>query len=85
MTLGRIIYELGNVYSLIILIYCIMTWIPVQHDGVLADIKGFFAKLSEPYLGLFRKLIPPIGGTVDVTPIIALVVLQLVVSFLARF
>lgn len=84
MTLGRIIYELGSAYSLIILVYCIMTWIPITHDGVLADIKLFFAKICDPYLNLFRKLIPPIGGTVDVTPIVALLVLQLAVSFIAR-
>ena len=59
-------------------------------DGYTKDIEkdkeltAFFEKITEPYLGLFRKRIPPIGGTVDVTPIIALVVLQLLVSFLAR-
>lgn len=84
MSLGNIILQLGNAYSVIILIYCLLSWVPVQHDGVMGDIKSFFAKISEPYLNLFRKLIPPIGGTVDVTPIIALVVLQLVVSFIAR-
>ncbi|MDD6730461.1 YggT family protein [Hugonella massiliensis] len=81
--ISRIIVELGNAYSLIIVIYCVLTWIPITHDGVLADIRLFFEKICEPYLGLFKKLIPPIGGTVDITPIIALVVLQLAVDFLA--
>ncbi len=84
MTLGTVILELGNAYCLIILIYCIMTWIPTRSEGVLLDIKRFFAAICEPYLNLFKKLLPPIGGTVDVTPIIALLVLQLAVSFLAR-
>jgi YggT family protein len=81
--ISRIIIELGNAYSLIIVIYCLLTWIPITHDGVLADIRLFFEMICEPYLGLFKKLIPPIGGTVDITPIIALVVLQLAVEFLA--
>lgn len=81
--ISRIIVELGNAYSLIIVIYCVLTWIPITHDGVLADIRLFFEKICEPYLSLFKKLIPPIGGTVDITPIIALVVLQLAVDFLA--
>lgn len=84
MTAGHIIYELGNAYSILIVIYCIMTWIPIRQDTVLADIAGFIARLCEPYLNLFKKIIPPIGGTVDVTPIIALLVLQLAVSFIAR-
>ena len=81
--ISRIIIELGNAYSLIIVIYCLLTWIPITHDGVLADIRLFFEKICEPYLDLFKTLIPPIGGTVDITPIIALVVLQLAVEFLA--
>ena len=85
MTHGRIIIELGQIYSLIIVIYCVLTWIPVSRDGVFSDVKSFFSKICEPYLNLFKRLIPPIGGAVDVTPIIALVVLQLVVSLLARF
>ena len=82
--IGNIIRELGNAYSIIIVIYCILTWFPISRQGIMADIKSFFSKITEPYLGLFRKLIPPIGGAVDVTPIIALFVLQLIVSLLAR-
>ena len=84
MGLGYLIYQLGVIYTFIILIYCIFTWIPTNTSGVLSDVKGFFAKITEPYLNLFRKLIPPIGGTVDVTPIIAVVVLQLVCGLVAR-
>lgn len=82
--ISRIILELGNAYSIIIVIYCVLTWFPIPDKGIMADVKSFFSKITEPYLGLFRKLIPPIGGAVDITPIIALFVLQLVVSLLAR-
>ena len=82
--ISYLIIRLGNLYELIIIIYCLLTWFPVSRGGIMYDIRSFFEKITEPYLGLFRKLIPPIGGTVDVTPIIALVVLQLLVSFLSR-
>ena len=82
--LSRLILELGNLYSLCIVIYCIFTWIPMNRQGVLADIANFFRAICEPYLNLFKKLISPIGGAVDITPIIALVVLQLAVSFIVR-
>ena len=32
--------------------------------------------LCDPYLNLFRGLIPPIGGTLDLSPILAFVVLD---------
>ena len=82
--ISYLIIKLGNLYEMIIIIYCILTWFPISRSGILHDIRTFFEKITEPYLSLFRKLIPPIGGTVDVTPIIALLVLQVVVSLLAR-
>ena len=72
---------LSDAYSLIIFVYVLMSWIP--HDtGIVGDVYRALGKLCEPYLGLFRRLIPPIGGMVDITPIIALLVLQLVVRFI---
>ena len=82
--IGRLIIEIANLYTMCIVVYCILTWIPINRDGVLADIARFFAKICEPYLNLFKKLIPPIGGMLDITPIIAVFVLQLVVMVLIR-
>ncbi|MBE6465888.1 MAG: YggT family protein [Eggerthellaceae bacterium] len=79
-----VIYQVGQVYSLLILVYCVLTWFPIRRDGVMADIFRFFQKICDPYLNLFRKIIPPIGGAIDVSPIIALVVLQLLVGLLVR-
>jgi YggT family protein len=59
-----------------------MSWFPMQQGGVLSDIYDAFGKLCEPFLTPFRKLIPPIGGMVDITPIIALLVLQFGVRFI---
>jgi YggT family protein/cell division inhibitor SepF len=38
------------------------------------------AKLVEPYLGVFRRFIPPIGGVIDLSPIVALFALRFIVS-----
>jgi uncharacterized protein YggT (Ycf19 family) len=40
-------------------------------------LRGFLHDTVEPYLRLFRRMIPPLGGF-DLSPIIALIVLQLV-------
>lgn len=75
-----LIIGLANAYTTIIFIYVIMSWIP-HTTGVVGDVYRILGKICDPYLDLFKKLIPPIGGMVDVTPIIALLVLQLVVRF----
>ena len=58
-----------------------MSWIR-NRGGILADIETVFGKVCDPYLNLFRKFIPPIGGMVDVTPIFALLVLQFLVRLI---
>jgi YggT family protein len=40
-------------------------------------VLGFLRDVTEPYLSLFRRFIPPIGP-VDVSPIVAILVLQIV-------
>jgi YggT family protein len=34
------------------------------------------ATVCDPYLNLFRGIIPPLGGTIDLSPILAFVVLD---------
>ncbi len=72
-----IICRLIQIYSLVIFVYVLMSWLPIKR-GILADIYNVLGKICDPYLNLFKKLIPPIGGIVDITPIIAFVVLQLI-------
>ena len=76
----RLIYAAVDIYTWIILAYCIMTWFPVA-TGVIADIRDALSKIVDPFLGIFRKFIPPIGGMIDISPIVALIVLQFVVRF----
>ena len=76
-----LIVRLVDAYSLIIFVYVMMSWLPVNR-GILADIYQVLGKVCDPYLNLFRKIIPPIGGMVDVTPIVALLVLHFGVRLL---
>ncbi len=78
-----LIMSLAQAYCVIIFIYVLMSWLPTDR-GILADIYSVLGKICDPYLNLFKRLIPPIGGMVDVTPILALLVLQFAVSFILR-
>lgn len=80
--ISYIIVKLADLYTLLIIVYVLMSWFPIPREGVLADIHAVLAKVCEPYLSIFRKLVPPIGGVVDITPIIAIVVLELVVKLI---
>ena len=80
--ISYIIVKLADLYTLLIVVYVLMSWFRIPREGVIADIYDVLAKVCEPYLSFFRKLIPPIGGVVDITPIITVVVLELVVKII---
>jgi YggT family protein len=85
MSIGLIIYRLVDFYVLLIFIYVLLSWFP--HTGIVNDISRVLGSICEPYLSLFRKIIPPIGGSnggfgIDVSPIVAILVLELVVRFI---
>ena len=72
----RLLSSLVDIYTLLIFVRCLLTWIP-NNTGVMQSVNSVLGKICDPYLNLFKKFIPPIGGTIDISPIVALLVLQL--------
>ena len=79
--LGSIVLAVGQFYGFLIIAYVLMSWIPLN-GGIIQDIYGVLASLVEPYLGVFRRFIPPMGG-MDFSPIVGIIVLQFLVRGLA--
>ena len=69
--------RLLDFYEIVIVVWCILSWVPAPRNGVLADLVGAIDALVRPYIDLFRRLIPPFGG-LDFSPILAIVVLRLI-------
>ncbi|GAB2702756.1 YggT family protein [Paenibacillus thermoaerophilus] len=68
---------LGSIYQWMIIIYILLSWVPSARDSFVGEWLG---KLVEPYLAPFRRFIPPIGGMIDISPIIALIALRFAVE-----
>jgi len=71
-----------GVYVLLIFAYIIASWIPGGASPTLERARQFLYDVCEPYLRIFRRVIPPIGP-LDLSPIvgvIALYVLERVVN-----
>jgi len=62
-----------TIYTYALFIYILMSWFPGARES---QIGAFFASICEPYLEQFRKIIPPLG-MIDISPIVAIFVLQL--------
>jgi YggT family protein len=64
------------VYSLIIFLYVLSSWIPLPYNRGLNQVRRFLADACDPYLRLFRRVLPSLGG-IDLSPIVAVLVLFL--------
>lgn len=76
-SIGLFVYRLIDFYEILIIVWCILSWIPIPREGIISDIAGAIDTLVSPYINLFRRFIPPFGG-LDFSPILAIVILQLV-------
>ncbi|MTT32028.1 YggT family protein [Terrilactibacillus sp. BCM23-1] len=63
-----------EIYSWILIIYILMSWVPNVKSS---SVGQLFERLCEPFLEPFRRIIPPIGGMIDISPIAAFFVLNL--------
>ena len=73
-----IIIQVFMIYRFMLIGYILLSWIPAAQDSA---VGRFLAKVCEPYLGFFRKFIPPIG-MIDISPIVAFFVWSFIANFL---
>lgn len=71
---------LFNLYFILIIIRIFMSWIP-NIDWDQQPIK-FVREITDAYLDVFRRFVPPLGG-LDFSPIVALIVLQILQGVIA--
>jgi len=68
-----IIHYCFLIYTALIAIRIIASWFPAI---AFQPWLQLVAMVTDPYLNVFRRLIPPIGGVLDLSPILAFIVLQ---------
>ncbi len=67
---------------MLVVLWCLLSWFP-NIRWYEQPWKGL-DMLVQPVIAPFRKLIPPISG-IDLSPMVAIMVLQLVCKFLISF
>ncbi|MFC9710318.1 YggT family protein [Paenibacillus sp. JNUCC31] len=72
-----VLYTLYQIYFYMVIVYILMSWLPNARESFIGEWLG---KLVEPYLSPFRRFIPPLFGMLDISPIVALIVLQLALN-----
>lgn len=67
------IHYIFVIYTVMLAARLIASWFPqLHHQQWLYGLS----RLTDPYLNIFRRIIPPIGGVLDLSPLLAFFALQ---------
>jgi len=76
------------VYIVLIFLNILISWIPrIPYNRWLRAVVDFVAETTNPYLNLFRRFIPPLGGggfALDLSPLIGLILLFVLKAVVVR-
>lgn len=74
------------VYIVLIFARILLSYVPrMPYNTALRAVVGFVHETTDPYLNLFRRFIPPIGGggfALDLSPMVGIIVLFIVQAIL---
>jgi YggT family protein len=87
-TIADYVSTLAYVYGLVIFAYIALNWlfafgVRIPYSRWSDAILTFLRDVTEPYLRIFRRLLPSLGG-LDLSPILALAVLYVVASVVSN-
>ena len=73
-SLEQFVHVFISIYILVLLAYILTSWIRPAHSPTFDRVRGRLAEVSEPYLRIFRRIVPPLGP-IDLSPILGILVL----------
>ena len=76
---GNVLYDLGQLYVLVLFARAILSWFPYSHNSPLNPVRRVVFLLTEPVLAPFRRIIPPVG-MFDLSFLVAFIVVELIVQ-----
>jgi YggT family protein len=77
--LSQLVAFLARLFNLLILVRVLLSWIPMARANALVS---FIFAVTEPILAPIRRILPPVGG-LDLSPIVAMILLQVISAMFA--
>lgn len=69
-----IVHLLFVSYTILLFLRILSSWFPLEWQR--HRLVRFLAFYTDPFLNVFRRFIPPIGGVLDLSPILAFLALK---------
>jgi len=80
--IAQIIVNTVHAYVIIIIVWAVLSWFRVRSSGA-NNLYQFLDKIVSPYVNIFKKIMPATGG-IDFSPLIAILLLQVIVQLVIR-
>jgi YggT family protein len=79
LTVARIISFVFQAYEFLIFIRVLLSWVNVNPYRPAIDhpVVDFLYRVTDPVLQPLRRIIPPLGGAIDLSPMVALILLEI--------
>jgi YggT family protein len=71
------------VYVLLIFVYVLMSWVRLPYSPWVRRVSDFLRDVCEPYLRLFRRILPSLGP-LDLSPVVAIIALFVLMGVIDR-
>jgi len=89
MAVGKLVYDILDIYSAIIIASAIMSWLVAfgvinVRNQVIRVIVDFLYRITEPVLRPIRRLLPNLGG-IDISPVVALLLIIVIQHLIANY
>ena len=76
------LYKFLEIYGSLLIARILLSWF--QNAEWAGNIISFLSPITDPYLNIFRSIIPPLGG-IDFSAILAIIALQFIQGSLVAF
>ncbi len=81
MLLVTLVSDALQILTLLVIVRAVLSWVPSVDYG--HPVVGLIMRLTDPVLKPVRSVLPPMGG-VDLSPLVAILLLQLAGQLLIR-
>jgi len=78
--LATVLSNIVNIYVICIVVWALLSWFR-GHGRVVYELHQALGKIVEPYVKLFRRFIPVMGG-MDFSPLVAMLVMEAVAQLI---
>lgn len=82
MSISYFIHLFVTAYTVLLFVRVICSWFPAWQNHHLIRFVAFY---TDPYLRFFRRILPPLAGVLDISPILAFFCLRIFEIVLIHF